>query len=46
VRPGDTLEIEVTLTDHLADAFFLSAKITVAGKTAAQLDFACTLVSG
>jgi 3-hydroxyacyl-[acyl-carrier-protein] dehydratase len=45
VRPGDTLEIEVTLTDHLADAFFLSAKITVAGKTAAQLDFACTLTS-
>jgi 3-hydroxyacyl-[acyl-carrier-protein] dehydratase len=46
VRPGDTLEIEVTLTDRLADAFFLSAKITVAGKTAAQLDFACTLVPG
>jgi 3-hydroxyacyl-[acyl-carrier-protein] dehydratase len=46
VRPGDVLEIEIELTDHLADAFFLKARITVAGKTAAQLDFACTLTGG
>lgn len=45
VRPGDIIEIEVELTERLADAFFLSAKIRVAGKTAAQLDFACTLAS-
>ncbi len=44
VRPGDTLDIEVELTERLADAYFLTAKISVAGKTAAQLDFACTLV--
>jgi len=43
VRPGDTLEIAVELTERLAGAFFLSARIKVAGKTAAQLDFACTL---
>src|SRR5262245_45922558 len=43
VHPGDTLEIEVTLNERLADAFFLSAKISVEGKTAAQLEFACTL---
>ena len=43
VRPGDTLEIEVALTERLGDAFFLSARIKVAGKTAAQLEFACTL---
>ena len=45
VRPGDTLEIEVTLKERLADAFFLSSRIEVAGKTAAQLEFACALAS-
>jgi 3-hydroxyacyl-[acyl-carrier-protein] dehydratase len=45
VRPGDTLEIAVELTERLAGAFFLSARIKVAGKTAAQLDFACALTS-
>ncbi len=43
VRPGDTLVIEVELTERLADAFFLKATIKVEGKTAAQLEFACTL---
>ena len=43
VRPGDVLEIEVALSERLADAYFLSAKIRVAGKTAAQLEFVCTL---
>ena len=46
VRPGDTLEIEVALTERVANAFFLSARIGVAGKTAAQLEFACALASG
>jgi len=45
VRPGDTLEIEVVLTERVANAFFLSARIQVAGKTAAQLEFACALAS-
>ena len=45
VRPGDTLEIEVELRERLADAFFLSARIQVCGKTAAQLEFACALAS-
>ena len=43
VRPGDWLDIEVELTERLADAFFLKAKIKVGGKSAAQLDFACAL---
>ena len=43
VRPGDWLEIEVELTERVADAFFLKAKIKVDGKSAAQLEFACTL---
>ena len=43
VKPGDVLDIEVELTERLADAFFLAAKIRVAGRVAVQLDFACTL---
>ncbi|HEY2251182.1 MAG TPA: beta-hydroxyacyl-ACP dehydratase, partial [Planctomycetaceae bacterium] len=43
VRPGDQLVIDVELTERLADAFFLKATIKVEGKTAAQLEFACTL---
>jgi 3-hydroxyacyl-[acyl-carrier-protein] dehydratase len=43
VRPGDTIEMAVTLNERLADAFFLSAKVTRAGKLAVRLDFACTL---
>ena len=43
VRPGDWLEIEVELCERLADAFFLKAKIQVDGKSAAELEFACTL---
>lgn len=42
VRPGDTLEIEVELTERLAQAFFMTARVKVGGKSAAQLDFACT----
>ncbi len=45
VRPGDVLEIEVELTERLAEAFFLTARIRVAGKIAAQLEFACALAS-
>ncbi|MGD9633578.1 MAG: 3-hydroxyacyl-ACP dehydratase FabZ family protein [Pirellulales bacterium] len=44
VRPGDTIEITAELTEQLADAFFLQAKVTVNGKTAVTFDFACKLV--
>jgi 3-hydroxyacyl-[acyl-carrier-protein] dehydratase len=45
VRPGDTIEIEVELTERLADAFFMKAKVTnvTRGKLACRFDFACTL---
>ena len=43
VRPGDTIELEVELTERLANAFFMKAKVTVAGKVACRFDFACTL---
>jgi 3-hydroxyacyl-[acyl-carrier-protein] dehydratase len=43
VRPGDTITIEVDFVEQLADAFFLNAKVTVGGKTAATFDFACKI---
>ena len=42
VRPGDELEIDVQLTERLANAFFMKAKIKVAGKTVVSLDFAAS----
>lgn len=42
VRPGEKIIMEVELTERLADAFFLKAKVTVDGKVAAQFEFACT----
>ena len=41
VRPGETLTIEVEITEQLANAYFLNGKVTVDGKTAARLEFAC-----
>lgn len=50
VLPGDTIEIEVELTERLADAFFMKAKVRNLGqeegakaKLACRFDFACTL---
>jgi 3-hydroxyacyl-[acyl-carrier-protein] dehydratase len=41
VRPGDVLDIEVELTETLSNAFFLTGKVTVDGKTTVRLEFAC-----
>lgn len=43
VRPGDTIDIEITLNERMADAFFMTAKVTAAGKVAVRFDFACTV---
>ena len=43
VRPGDTVRLEVELTERLADAFFLQAKVTCNGKLAVRFDFACAM---
>ena len=42
VRPGETIVMEIELTERLADAFFLKAKVTVDGKIAVRFEFACT----
>jgi len=43
VRPGDTLEIEVQITDSIDKLFHLSGKARVNGKLAASTSFACAL---
>ena len=43
VRPGDTIEVDVTLNDHVGSAFFLTGKVMLGGKVAARLDFACSV---
>ncbi|MCA9106434.1 MAG: 3-hydroxyacyl-ACP dehydratase FabZ [Planctomycetales bacterium] len=43
VRPGDTIDIQATLNDRLANAFYLTAKVTVEGKLAARVDLSCAL---
>jgi len=42
VRPGETIRMEIDLTEQLANAFFLKAKVTVDGKVAVRFEFACT----
>jgi 3-hydroxyacyl-[acyl-carrier-protein] dehydratase len=42
VRPGETIRMEVDLVERLADAFFLKAKVIVAGQVAVRFEFACT----
>ena len=41
VRPGETIRMEIDLTEQLANAFFLKAKVTVEGKVAVRFQFAC-----
>lgn len=45
VRPGDAITLEVDLVEQIAGAFFLNAKVTVGGKTAATFDFSCKLAA-
>lgn len=43
VRPGDTIEMHVTLDERVSNAFYLTAHVTVDGKLAARFGFACTM---
>jgi 3-hydroxyacyl-[acyl-carrier-protein] dehydratase len=45
VRPGETVDIEITLNDVVSTAYFMTGKVTVEGKLAARLDFACSVAS-
>jgi len=43
IKPGDTILIEVELTERVANAFFLKAKVTCEGKSAVRFEFACAM---
>ena len=43
VRPGETISINVLIDNRLADAFYLTGKVTCGGKLAARLTFACAM---
>ena len=43
VRPGETITLEVTLDEIVSQAFFLTARVTVADELAMRMQFACTL---
>lgn len=43
VKPGDTVRIKVQLAETLSSVSFFKGRMTVGGKTAVQVDFACTL---
>ena len=43
VLPGDTVEIHFKLTERLADAFFLKAKMMSGSDVVVRFEFACTL---
>jgi 3-hydroxyacyl-[acyl-carrier-protein] dehydratase len=43
VRPGDTVTLDVKLTEQIAGAFFMDAKVMLDGKLAVTFDFACKM---
>lgn len=45
VRPGDTVEVTATLNEQVSNAFFMTGKMTLNGKLALRLDFACSVAS-
>ena len=46
VKPGQVLSVEVTLDDELDGAYFMTGRVTVEGKLALRVEFACTLAAG
>jgi 3-hydroxyacyl-[acyl-carrier-protein] dehydratase len=42
IRPGETIELSVELTERVANAFYLKGKCSVDGKVTARLEFVCT----
>ena len=43
VRPGETVDLHVTLEDAAGGAFRLKAKVLCEGSTCARLEFACMM---
>ncbi len=45
VKPGETIEMEVEITNHVSKAWFLTAKVTCGGQIALRFKFACTMAA-
>jgi 3-hydroxyacyl-[acyl-carrier-protein] dehydratase len=45
VRPGATIELDVTLDEQLANAFYLTARVRCGDKLAVRFQFACTMAA-
>ncbi len=45
VRPGDTVEIHVTLNEQVSNAFYMTGKVMLRGKIASRLDFVCSMTN-
>ncbi|MFZ9092912.1 MAG: 3-hydroxyacyl-ACP dehydratase FabZ family protein [Planctomycetaceae bacterium] len=42
IRPGETIQIEVDLTERVANAFYMKGRVSVEGKVTARLEFVCS----
>jgi 3-hydroxyacyl-[acyl-carrier-protein] dehydratase len=45
IYPGDTVRIQVKMSETISSVSFFKGKMTIGGKTAVQVDFACTMTS-
>jgi 3-hydroxyacyl-[acyl-carrier-protein] dehydratase len=43
VRPGETIETEVEITDRISNAWTMKARVTCCGQLAARLEFTCMI---
>ena len=43
VKPGDTIDLEVKLTNRISKAWFLSARVSCGGQLAVRLEFICAV---
>ncbi|HBI16309.1 MAG TPA: beta-hydroxyacyl-ACP dehydratase [Desulfobulbaceae bacterium] len=46
VRPGDTIRIQVRLTERIGPAWFMKGSVRVRDLLAVQVEFACTITEG
>ena len=42
IRPGETVDVHVTITDRVKAAFYMTGAVSVAGDVSARLDFTVT----
>lgn len=42
IRPGETIELNVELTERVSNAFYLKGKCSVDGKVTVRLEFVCS----